>query len=104
MKKIMLIISLFLIPVLFLGCVNREPKIVYLTKIKTNYLYLPTKYYLDDIEIPKPVDIKTYIKANPLERERYNVILILKLYKTIGDYKIKLKTIKDYETKIRKIK
>lgn len=101
MKKLLSIFSISLILFIFAGCASRDTKIVYITKTKTKFNFLPKRYFNDNITLPKPPSEKTYLLADPIQRSNLSANLILELYKTIGLYKIKLKTIKDYEINIK---
>ena len=101
MKKSLSILLISFMFILFTGCASKETKIVYITKTKTRFNFLPERYYKDDIALPKPPDKKTYLLANPIERTNLDTNLILELYKTVGLYKIKLKAIRDYELQLR---
>ena len=95
-------LMIVIIVIFLVGCVSREPKIVYITRTKDKFIFISEKYYKDDIKIPKPIDAKTYIKSTPTQREIYNTKLIIELYKTIGLYKIKLYTIGKYQEELKK--
>ncbi len=101
MNKLLSLVGISLFLFVITGCATRETKIVYITKTKTKFNFLPKRYYVDNITLPKPPNKKIYLLADPIKRNNLSTNLILELYKTIGLYKIKLRAIKNYETKIK---
>ena len=102
LKRVFVLLPLFILGATMLaGCATRQEPVI---KIRTVNKYVhPPEYLLrDNIELPKPVDKKTYIEATPSEREFYNTKLILNLYKTIGKYKLKLKALREFDKNISK--
>jgi len=65
------------------------------------YKGIPKTLLIDDINLPEPMDKKTYLKANPIEREIMLTTYINKLFNTIGSYKIKLLQIHNLDKKNR---
>jgi len=102
LKKVLVLCTMFLLAILFLnGCAVKQEPII---KVKTvnRYIHPPNYLLKDDIELPKPIDKKTYIEALPMQREYYDTTLIIKLYKTIGKYKLKLKALRDFDKNLTK--
>jgi len=98
----MLLLLLWLsLMVLFSGCSSRPEPVIKVNTI-TKYINTPSYLVNDNIPLPKPADKETYIKALPLEREMMDTTLIVKLYSTIGKYKLKLKAIRDFDKNVTK--
>ena len=101
--ELLLIFTLMLLTItlLFSGCSSRPEPVIKVNTI-TKYINTPSYLVNDNIPLPKPADKETYIKALPLEREMMDTMLIVKLYSTIGKYKLKLKAIRDFDKNVTK--
>lgn len=82
-----ILIGIFLIS----GCTE---KVVHYPVEIPIYKSIPKTLLVDDIDLPKPMDRKTYIEANPIEREVMLTTYINKLFKPLGEYKVKLSKIR----------
>jgi len=90
---------LLYVTLLVTGCsFKQEP--VYVTKVKLEYIPIPNSLLVDDIILPKPPMREAYIIAGPIDRGTMDNVLIINLYKAVGEYKLKLKAIRDFDKNI----
>jgi len=91
----------FLISIFLVGCM--EPKIVYVPRPYYKYKSIPKDLIKDDIVVPKPPKREEFVSSDPIDREVILVKQVVKLYKTISLYKLKLKNINKYEESAKQI-
>lgn len=100
MNKIIFLILAITTIILFSGCASKE-RVVYLEKPVYKYESIPNNILENNITIPKPLDREKFIKADPIERERMLVILVVDLYKTVGEYQLSIDKIKKYNNSFK---
>lgn len=95
MKFLILLYTMFLVT----GCAfKQEP--VYVTKVQLKHIPIPSSLLIDDIILPKPPNREAYVSSDPIDRGTMNKVLIINLYRAVGEYKLKLNAIRDFDKNI----